>query len=123
MKLFIFSIAFFFSSVINHSNAQVKKPSFCIVLLGGFDNDRVKLLVDDKKIFDKIITSDLSTDLAGSCSFKKGSQKQKVVTIINGHQMRTIYLNHLKIHNQVLGIWKYDNFIYTTFYNAPLRLE
>ena len=123
MRQAIFLIAFISLMATGRVFGQCDKSSFSIVLLGGFQKDRAEIIVDNKKVFDKIITSDGSTDLAGSCSFKKLSCIQKVVVLINGHQMRIIYLNHSKIHKQLLGLWKYDKSISTTFYDIPLILE
>ncbi|MBD2722736.1 hypothetical protein [Hymenobacter armeniacus] len=99
------------------------KSLFSIVLLGGFSNDRVEIIVDNKKVFDRIVTSDGSTELAGSCSFKKSLCRQKVIALVNGHQMRIIYLDHTKISNQLLGLWKHEKSISTSFYKIPLVLE
>ena len=124
MKQAILIVALIISTLSpNITNAQCDKYSFSIVLLGGFDKDRVELLVDNKKVFDKIITSDRSTDLADACSFKKLSCRQRIVTIINGHQMRAIYLEHKKTHKKLLGIHKQGNSISATFYDIPLELE
>ncbi|MDQ2771704.1 MAG: hypothetical protein M3Y54_14535 [Bacteroidota bacterium] len=124
MKQAILFIALIISTLCpNTANAQCDKTSFSIVLLGGFHKDRVELLIDNKKVFDKIITSDMSTGSADACSFKKLSCNQKVVTIINGHKMPVIYLDHSKIHKKLLGIHKQGNSVSTSFYDIPLILE
>ena len=124
MKQAIVIIALIISTLcLNIANAQCDKNSFSIVLLGGFNKDRVELLVDNKKVFDKIITSDMSTGSADACAFKKLSCHQKIITIINGQKMSVVYLDHSKIHKKLLGIHKQGHSVSTSFYDIPLILE
>ena len=123
MKQLIFYIILILAISITKSSAQCAKEPLTIFLLSGFNKDHIEFIVDDKKIFNDVITTDPSDGVAASLYFKRGVCKQHISLKVGGVLLHTMWLdNREEIVIKALGYSKAGIFISTEYLYNKLPL-
>jgi hypothetical protein len=92
-----------------------------LYLLGGFQRDRVKVVVDGKLLFNDVITTNESSGYANHLSLKRVASRQKVSLLVNGLLLNTTWLDPTQGCMHGYGFSKRGYFIDTqVFFKAPM---